>query len=244
MSTSNQLDDLVARLQPVRDEDLASESRSPGAVQADPGRVARAPEHRRDLAGIELFPGGEREQLAVLLTQPCKRCGHRSKLVIGICPLPVRRGRLCVEPARDPSAPPFASPLVGKRVARDSVEPRSSVAPMGYLLEAAPGCEEGLGHGVLRVLAGDGSPEGVAENAVVVRVVDGAKPRPAGGVRSVRRSHPIGDRRRRCPACGHGRIPMHLHVHHRPDHFTRAKARDNRYAPGTNRTCARGLGSR
>jgi hypothetical protein len=31
MSTSNQLDDLVVRLQPVRDEDLAAESRSPSA---------------------------------------------------------------------------------------------------------------------------------------------------------------------------------------------------------------------
>lgn len=87
-------------------------------MQADPGGVARTSEHRGDLAGIQSFPCGEREQLAVVVAQSYERSGHPRDLLVGVRRVR-RRDHVRVQATREPPAAPFAAVVVGEGVARD-----------------------------------------------------------------------------------------------------------------------------
>ena len=52
---------------------------TPGAVQADAGGVAGTAEDDSDLAAVEAFPAGQREDLAVGVAEAAERGGHAFK---------------------------------------------------------------------------------------------------------------------------------------------------------------------
>ncbi len=113
-------------------------------VQADAGSPARAAEHGGDLSGVEILPGDECEQLALIGTQTPERDSGEVRLVVD-----QRRGRHLVSDgcrgARQTLTPLLSPPVVGQDPARGRVEPKRRQIAFGHVTEAAPGDKERLG---------------------------------------------------------------------------------------------------
>jgi hypothetical protein len=143
---------------------------SPGTMDPNARRVPRAPKDRSDFPGVEAFPRDQSKKLALAVAQARKRLG--GDLVTRRCDaLLVRGRRLSPQPLDQALAAQLAAPLVGKDVTRGPVEPEPRRPAGRHLLEAAPGHEKGLGDHVTGI-GGSNSPERVAENTVVVLLVE------------------------------------------------------------------------
>ena len=120
---------------------------TPGAVQADAGGVAGTAEDDGDLAGVEAFPAGQREDLAVGVAEAAERGRHPFQA--GRRVAVVRLGRqFGPEPHAQRGAALLAAALVGEHPPGDPVQPRPGGLPGRNVVDPPPGGEEGLGDDV------------------------------------------------------------------------------------------------
>jgi hypothetical protein len=155
-------------------------------MNADSGRVSRAAADLRDLGRIQALPGDERKQLLVLGAKPRESSGGRVEPVIGRRP---RNLILRAQARGEAIAPSHGPPLVREDTPGGPVEPKERAIAFGHVLEPPPGDEKGLGYDVGGVL-GAHTPERVAEDAVVIRLVE--------NLETIAPRAPIGQPGRRC----------------------------------------------
>jgi hypothetical protein len=99
-------------------------------VQADAGGVAGAAKDDGDLAGVQAFPAGQREDLAVGVGEAAEGDGHAFRAGRRLAVLRLR-GELGAEPFAQRRPAVLAAALVGEHPAGNPVQPRAGGFPVG-----------------------------------------------------------------------------------------------------------------
>jgi hypothetical protein len=158
----------------------------PGAVQPDPGCVARAADDCRNLTGIEPFPACEGEDVLISGWKATERGREVSRALV-VLGRPVRRREVGLEPVGECQPAPLATAVIRQDATGSAIQPEPRLIAGRDLVQPPPGGQERLGQDVGCIVSVICAAQGVPEQLDPVRRVQILEPVSSPCLRGVRR---------------------------------------------------------
>lgn len=158
----------------------------PGAVQPDPGCVARAADDCRDLTGIETFPACEGQDVLISAWNAAER-GREVGRALVMLGRPVRLREVGLEPVGECQPAPLATAVIRQNAPGGAIQPEPGLIARRDLVQPPPGSQERLGQDVGCIVSVICAAQGVPEQLDPVCRVQVLEPVSSPCLRGVRR---------------------------------------------------------